>query len=291
MIHNIDAILKEHFDFPGERAEVLSETNNHVFQVTDVNDKRYILKCFDSRRSNAYRREVGMRDCLDNFSDIRFPKIIRNIQVADVYYLLLEYIAGDNLQAVWDNDRSQASREMSKLGKMLASLHQIPVEKARKFLSLEDVLYSRVYFVKMKETIIPHQQKLDTEQLLEKCYGTIIQTSLKNSVTHADFGPHQIVVTKDSQWVLLDFEYAAIAPFADDLSGTEIRLEQRNYPNIDNFLCGYTKNPEILDSYNSVRNSFKAYNLLAMLTYTIYQGKTPTKDKLERLYTLLTQIT
>lgn len=78
MAHDIDTILKEHLALPQGRAEVLSETNNQVFQVYDGDDARYILKCFDSRGIAAYRREVGMRECLERFSDIRFPKIIRN---------------------------------------------------------------------------------------------------------------------------------------------------------------------------------------------------------------------
>ena len=70
------------------------------------------------------------------------------------------------------------------------------------------------------------------------------------------------------RWVLLDFEYAGIGAFADDLAGAEVRLEQSRYPHLEGFLAGQSIRGT-LAACEPVRFAYKAYNLLAILTYRL----------------------
>jgi hypothetical protein len=128
-------------------------------------------------------------------------------------------------------------------------------------------------------------------RLLSRCYDIVTSSGVEDVVIHGDFGPHQIIVDSQSLWFLVDFEYAAIGPSADDLGGTEVRLEQAKFPNIDAFLTGYGGHRLVLTGYGPVRSAFKAYNLLAMLTYTIaHQDKEPPTGELKRLEQLLASL-
>lgn len=288
MMSDLREVLDQHLGVTVQRIGPLSETNNQVFRVQAADNTQYLLKCFDASRADAYQREVGMRECLAQYSDIKSPAIIEATEVDDTYYALFEYVLGESLESLWDSNHARASAEMERLGTMLASLHQIPVELAQEFLSFEETLYSEAHFATMAETISSYIRARDFEENLEKCFATVTEQKLEQVVTHADFGPHQIIACPDGQWVLLDFEFAAIAPFADDLSGAEVHLEQRHYPDVDRFLRGYAVLRPVLDEYQPVRNAFKALNLLAMLTYAIRRGQMPRKQELNRLSDLLT---
>jgi Ser/Thr protein kinase RdoA (MazF antagonist) len=287
MVHDPKKILNRKMGLPETQITPLSETNNQVFRVDSPGNPAYLLKRFGEGCSEAFQREVGMRECLRRFSDVRFPKIIQSVEVDEIWYVLQEFVSGNSLQTLWDADKARAGNEMEKLGAMLAGLHSIPIDEAAPFLSREEVLYSPEYRTKMVETIAPHLPMPNLRESLNSCFAVVTRPDLEHVVIHADFGPHQVVVDEKGQWVLLDFEYAAIAPFADDLGGTEVRLEQKEYPNWDGFLAGYAQKRPVLSAYEPVRNAFMAFNLLAMLTYAIYKEKIPAKSELERLQTLL----
>ena len=289
-MNDLTEVLHNHLGLTARRIAPLSETNNQVFRVQASDNAQYLLKCFSVSRADAYQREVGMRECLAEFSDIRCPMIIRSVEVDDTHYALFEYVIGESLESLWDADQRRASNEMERLGAMLASLHQLPVEQAQAFLSYEETLYSETYFAGMADTIAPYLRAKDIERTLDGCFTIITRQDLEQVVTHADFGPHQIIASPNGQWVLLDFEFAAIAPFADDLGGAEIHLEQKHYPEIERFLNGYATLRPVLADYQPVRNAFKALNLLAMLTYAIRRGKMPRKQELNRLSQLLSAV-
>ena len=289
-MNDLTELLYDHLGLAARRIAPLSETNNQVFRVQARDNTQYLLKCFDASRADAYQSEVGMRECLAQFSDIRCPTIIRATEVDGTHYALFEYVIGESLESLWDSDHLRASSEMERLGVMLASLHKIPVEQAQAFLSYEETLYSETYFAKVADTITPYLRAKDFEKTLEECFSIVTQQDLEHVVTHADFGPHQIIARPNGQWVMLDFEFAAIAPFADDLGGAEIHLEQKHYPDIERFLNGYATLRPVLADYQPVRNAFKALNLLAMLTYTIRRGQMPRKQELNRLSKLLSAV-
>jgi len=287
-MNKINLILQEMLDAKPEYVTPLTLSNNDVFAVRMDKETSYILKCFERNRYGACERELGMRECLRRFSDIAFPRIIKSVELSGSRHVLMERIVGDSLKEVWEEDNERACQEMSTLGSMLASLHGIPVAHARSFLTQEEVLYTEQYFSWMLKTITPYLGLNNQRRLLSRCYDIVTNSGVENVVIHGDFGPHQIIVDSQSRWFLVDFEYAAIGPFADDLGGTEVRLEQAKFPNIDAFLTGYRDHCPVLTSYEPVRSAFKTYNLLAMLTYTIaHQDKEPPIGELKRLEQLL----
>jgi Ser/Thr protein kinase RdoA (MazF antagonist) len=174
---------------------------------------------------------------------------------------------------------------------MLGSLHEIPAAQAKHFLAREEVLFTENYFAWMMKTITPYLSVPDQTSLLRKCYKSVTSTPVKEVVIHADFGPHQVIVDSQGQWILMDFEYAAIGAFADDLAGTEVRLERNSYSNIGEFLNGYGSVRGRLSEYESVRSAYKAYNLLAMLTYGLsHRREEPLIGECERLEKLLASL-
>jgi Ser/Thr protein kinase RdoA (MazF antagonist) len=177
---------------------------------------------------------------------------------------------------------------MNLLGRMLGSIHEIPVVEAKHFLEREEVLFAENYFLWMMDTIAPYLRATYQTSLLRKCYEVIMSTPLDEVMIHADFGPHQVIVNSQGQWILMDFEYAALGAFADDLAGTEVRLEQMGCSNIEGFLGGYESVRGDISEYESVRSAYKAYNLLAILTYGLSNRREePSTCECERLSCLL----
>jgi Ser/Thr protein kinase RdoA (MazF antagonist) len=203
----------------------------------------------------------------------------------------MRHIEGERLGEIWSKDRTQASKQLSTLGRMLGSLHEIPVAEAKHFLEREEALYAEDYFVWMMDTIAPYLRAADQTLFLRRCYEVVTSSSVEEVVIHADFGPHQIIVDSQGRWILIDFEYAAIGTFADDLAGAEVRLEQMAYPSIAGFLRGYESVRGTLGEYESVRSAYKAYNLLAMLTYRLARkGEEPSTEESDRLKGLLASL-
>lgn len=228
-----------------------------------------------------------MRECLRQFSQIKFPDIVGCAELSGIRYILMEDVAGERLDEIWNKDRKQINKQMKTLGILLGSLHKIPVSAVKNFLEREDLLYTEHYFEWMMDTISPYLRTADQALLLRKCYEAIMRTSMEEVVIHGDFGPHQIVVDSQGQWYLIDFEFTALGAFADDLAGTEVRLEQKGYPNTEGFLEGYESVRSVLGEYAPVCSAYKVYNLLAMLTYRLaHKGEEPPtkeRDRLERL--------
>ncbi len=265
------------------RLAPLDAGNNDVYRVK-TQDASYVLKCFEGARSGAYEREVGMRACLRNFTHIQFPEIVGRAALSGHRYILMEDVAGERLDEIWRRDRSRANQEMRALGSMLGSLHGVPVAEAEHFLDRETMLFSEGYFVWMRDTISAYVSGTEHPQLLRKCYEEVKRAAVAEVVIHGDFGPHQVIVNSQGKWILTDFEYAALGAFADDLAGTEVRLERQGYPSIETFLDGYERVRGTLTAYASVRSAFKAYNLLAMLTYRLaHKQEEPPPGELERL--------
>lgn len=285
-VNNIHTAVREILGEEPRHVVSLSSGNNDVYRV-ETGGASHVLKRFDGGRHRAYEREVGMRECLRHFSCIEFPGIVGCAELGESRYVLMEDIAGERLDEIWNKDRTWASKHMSALGRMLGSLHQIPVAEAKHFLEREEELYAEHYFMWMMDTIAPYLPAADQTSLLRKCYEAVMSTPVEEVVIHADFGPHQVVVDSQGQWILMDFEYAALGAFADDLAGAEVRLEQKGYPDIERFLGGYESVRGVLADYESVRPAYKAYNLLAMLTYGLtHRGEEPPtgeSDGLERL--------
>lgn len=289
----MNSILAAVWEILGEepiRLVPLESGNNDVLRVK-TSGASYVLKCFGRDRYGAYEREVGMRECLRRFSHIQFPDIVGRAELGGKRYVLMEDVAGERLDEIWSQDQTRASKEMSALGRMLGSLHGVPVGEASRFLDREEVLYSESYFVWMKNTIGAYLGAAEQTLLLCKCHEEVRRAVLEEVVIHGDFGPHQVIVDSQGEWILTDFEYAALGAFADDLAGAEVRLEREGYPNIEGFLGGYEIVRGALVEYESVQSAYKAYNLLAMLTYRLaHKREEPPTGELERMERLLASL-
>ncbi|MFW6115949.1 MAG: phosphotransferase family protein [Chloroflexota bacterium] len=269
----------------------LDSGNHDVARVT-TGAASYVLKGFEGNRYGAYEREMGMRECLRRFSGLQFPRILGSVELGETRYVLMEDAAGERLGEAWSRDHARAGAEMSALGRMLGSLHEIPVAGAERLLEREKVLFSRRYFDWMADTMAPYWRRDGQPRLLRRCYEVVTSTAVDEVVIHGDFGPHQVVVNSQGEWILIDFEYAALGAFADDLGGTEVRLKRQGYPNIEGFLRGYeSRRGGSTAQYEPVRAAYKAYNLLAILTYCLAQrGEEPPGGELERLERLLASL-
>ncbi len=286
---NVGLAINEFLEETPKRVVALHTSNNEVYRV-ETGAATYVLKGFRTERYGAYEREVGMRECLTNYSQIKFPEIIASTEIGSERYVLMEHISGNNLEEIWDQESAKA-RDMKKLGEMLGELHELPVADAKHFLEREKTLFSERYFKKMAETISPFLGEKNLNISLHKCYEVVTNTTGKEVVIHADYGPHQIIIDMKGNWVLVDFEYAALGVFADDLAGAEVRLEQKEYSNIDQFLEGYGSVQDSLAEYKLLQNAYKAYNLLAMLTYGISQREEkPAPKEMNRLESLLANL-
>jgi Ser/Thr protein kinase RdoA (MazF antagonist) len=273
------------------RITPLKSGNNGVFQVETGGGESYILKCFEEKRPGAYEREIGMRECLRRFSDVRYPRIIDCATLMGRRFVLMERVVGESLENIWSRDKERTGNEVSALGRMLAFIHSIPLAEAKRFLKREEVLYSEEYFAWMLNEIGSYARTTDQLLQLSRCYEVVRGSLVEEVVIHADFGPHQVIVDREGDWVLVDFEYAALAAFADDVAGTEVRLEQKGFRSVEEFLAGYGSLRPVLREYEEVRSAYKAYNLLAMLTYRLAQkGEEPPAGELCRLGGLLAEL-
>lgn len=271
-------------DFDDAQLTPLSATNNAVFLIQN-NEKRFVLKTFAQER--MYLRETQMRDCLRQETQIHFPKIIETVQQENVYYTLMEFITGDSLLDVWRRTGTAPEEDLRRLGHLLADLHSVSLSRAMSFLEPETILFSEQYKDQMKQLIMHHVPGINSA--IDACHARIIQAqdTLAQTVIHADFGPHQVIVA-DDQWVLLDFEFATLGSFADDLAGTEARLKRWDYESA-RFLDGYFAVHHRREAYEMVRQDFMAYNLLAIITYALSNSQTIDHEDVTRLRDLLTR--
>jgi Ser/Thr protein kinase RdoA (MazF antagonist) len=289
-LSTINAILGKLLKENPKRVISLDSNNNNVFKV-ETNRAVYILKCFEERGYGAFNREFGMRACLQQFSDIRFPSIIRELEWGKNRYILMEYVPGTRLDKIWNKEAGQIREQMNSLGEMLGMLHEIPVSEGKQFLEREEVLYTEEYFLWMLDTIAPYLRGKKSASLLEMCYDLVTSSSCEEVIIHGDFGPHQVVVGLDREWVLMDFEYAGLGAAVDDLTGTEIRLEQKGYAGRERFLAGYERIRGSSAGEGKIKTGYKVYNLLAMLTYDLaHRMKKPSIREVERLVELLTDL-
>lgn len=290
---NLDAMRGAVLQILGEEPREmawLESGNNDVVRV-EVGDESYVLKCFERKRYGPYEREMGMRACLRRFSRIAFPRVVGCVERGGTRYVLMEHVDGERLEEIWRRDGRRAREEMGALGRMLGALHEIPARRASGFLEREDLLFSEAYFAWMVETITPYLRADDADRLLRTCYEAVTQTTVEEVVIHGDFGPHQVMVDAQGEWVLVDFEYAALGAFADDLGGAEVRLERATYGNVEGFLRGYGSVRGRLAAYEPVRSAYKAYNLLAILTYCLaHRGEKPPREEVDRLEGLLARV-
>jgi aminoglycoside phosphotransferase (APT) family kinase protein len=286
-MNDVDSVLSILLGDSLRQVSRLTSGNNQVFRVRSAGGHEYLLKCFDKAREVAFQREVGMRECLRRYGDISFPEIIGHTTLGEVRYILMEYVTGDSLEEVWAQDQGRPPLEMARLGRLLARLHGIPVDQVRSFLAREDELYSHHHFSRMMAQIDPYVRGPHQIAALKRCHELIRKSVVREVVIHGDFGPHQVVVDKDDTWFLVDFEYSALGAFADDLAGTEVRLDQRGYAT-EPFLAGYAAVRHLSAQYETVRSAYKAYSLLAILTYRLaWKDEEPPERDLRILSGLL----
>lgn len=149
----------------------------------------------------------------------------------------MEFLSGDVLLVLWRQRPESMRHEATRLGEILAAFHSVPLADAAPSLSAEETLYSEEYFRRMLEISTGFTGGEQTAAL-HRCRQRILASARRDVLIHGDFGPHQIIVDGKGRWSLVDFEYAAVGSFADDVAGTELRLEQQSFP-VEGFLRGY----------------------------------------------------
>lgn len=264
--------------------EPLAHSNNAVF-LARQGDAQFVLKWFTPQRHDAFQRERQMRECLAQETAIDFPHLLEISEQDGHHYALMEYVSGEPLIDRWLAAEVVPDAALHRLGRLLAELHRIPLAAASTFVEPETVLFSSAYKDRMKNLIAPYLP--DAGAAIDACHHRITEANdrLPHVLTHGDFGPHQVIVS-GKRWVLIDFEFATLSPFADDLAGTEARLMQQGFSTTP-LLEGYFVTHAWQDEYASVRRDFMAYNLLAMLTYAAKSGKLVAPQRLAALQTLL----
>lgn len=269
---------------PQATLEAVSHSHNAVFRVVD-GDAQYMLKWFPPERDTAYWRERQMRACLAANTAINFPRILEVVEKDDHHYVLMDAVTGESLLARWRAQPTAPEAEMRRLGVLLADLHNVPLDAAAAFVEPETIFFSAKHREKMQRAIAPYLP--DAAGWVDACFCRVVaaMSRLPIVLSHADFGPHQVIVQAE-EWVLLDFEFATISPFADDLSGTEARMQRWGF-RTGAFLSGYFSVHSRRKEYESIRHDFMAYNLLAIVTYRLQNGKVPTPAELEMLRHLL----
>lgn len=268
-----------------KQVEKVPKTHGSRHVVTMPGGAHYFLKGIGTE-DRAYRREVGMRACLEEFSEIEYPEFLDSLELNGRRFVLLEYVEGQTLQKLWRADRDRMKSEMRRLGELLAQLQGMPVAQASVFLEHEDILFTDEHFARAQQMLSPY---LSSNSLtsLQRCHETVADADLEEVVSHSDFGPHRIIARPDGEWVLTDFEHTAIAPFANDLSGTEVRLEREDFAPTDPFYEGYASVRSLNGTYESVRTAFKAYNLLTIVSYQLDHHQSPDADDLTLLEDIL----
>lgn len=274
----------ERIDLREARLESLAHSNNAIF-LAQQGEAQFVLKWFTPQRQDAFQREKQMRECLARETAIDFPRLVESHSQDGHHYVLMEYVSGEPLLDRWLANEVVPDAELHRLGRLLAELHRVPLAAASTFVKPDTVLFSSAYKDKMKTLITPYLP--DTDVAIDACHQRIIQANatLPHVLTHGDFGPHQIIVSGD-RWVLIDFEFATLSPFADDLAATEARLIQQEFSTAP-LLEGYFETHGRQDVYARVRRDFMAYNLLAMLTYAVKSGNSVNTQRLDSLRTLL----
>jgi aminoglycoside phosphotransferase (APT) family kinase protein len=278
--------------FPGVslRLDPVEDTGGFVQFLTLDSGARYVLKCFEGEDGSMVEREAGMRACLRESTDIEFPEILDVAEIDGDRYMLMEHIEGERLDTRWRNDPSIVPDGMARLGALMGEIHAIPLEQAQRHLSEDPSIYTESFFAQASASIAPFLTP-DERAALSDCHRIVNDGPLEQVVLHGDFAPLQVIVRPDGRWVLFDFEFAMLGPFADDLAGAEVRMERLGFPNAEPFLTAYENVQPRLAAYEPVRAAYKAYLLLTILSTAITRDEeTPTARDLERLRHLLSDL-
>ena len=275
--------------FPGIRLRVepVEDTEEIVQLVTLDSGPTYIMKCFEADQGSLVESEVAMRRVLREFTEIECPEILEIAELDGERYVLMEHIEGERLDHRWRKHPEVVPEEMARLGTMLGVLHSIPLESAQQYLDEDLSIYAKDYFAGIAAALEPYLNA-DEQAALRRCFHLVNDAQVEQTVVHGDFAPIQIIVKPDGRWVLFDFEFAMIGPFADDLSGAEVRMERLGFTQIDPFLKAYEAVQPRMAAYEPVRIAFKTYLLLTVIAASINRdGETPGAVDLERLRALI----
>lgn len=275
--------------FPGSsvRVEPVADTDGVVHTVTRDTGETYILKWFAPDQISPFEREIGMRECLHAFTDIEYPEILDRVELDGDRYLLLEFIEGEHLIGLWREEPSRVPGDMSRLGSMLGSIHAIPLASAAQVLDEDLTIHDPEFFSRMAATVEPLLSS-EEQAALSECFERVTGEALEQTVLHGDFGPHQVIVRPDGRWVLFDFEFAMTGPFADDLGGAAVRMQRFGFADTGAFLSGYEQVRSRLSEYQPVRDAFRVYLLLTILSTAIMRdGEMPPPQDLALMRRLL----
>lgn len=289
-MHEPERAARALFPGNGVRPEPVAGTDGVVHRVIRDSGETYILKWFAPDQVSPFEREVGMRECLHTFTDIEHPEILDHIDLDGERYLLMEFIEGEHLIGLWREEPLRVPDDMSRLGTMLGSIHAIPLASAEEILDEDLTIYAPEFFSRMAATLKPFLSSEEQAALLE-CFQRVTDESLEQTVLHGDFGPHQVIVRPDGRWVLFDFEFAMTGPFADDLGGAEVRMQRFGFADTEAFLSGYEQVHSRWSAYQPVRDAFRAYLLLTILSTAIMRdAETPSPQDLALLRRLLERL-
>lgn len=171
---------------------------NHVFLLTNKENKKFIFKIFSSQSLENIKTTCDILTILYN-NNLKVPKqVIPPTQVGDQVIAIFEFIEGTHIE---DSD-------MEKAAQIMARFHQIPIEKIAG----------------------PHKQNI--EELLEKCknwkyYGELkaIYESLDLSylkdlpkgTIHGDFSYTNLIRDPEGNLNIIDFDLTRYDYFLTDL--------------------------------------------------------------------------
>lgn len=177
-----------------------------VFKI-ETDNNIYIFK-----KSSEMEIEIYQKILSSLYLDY-FPKIYEVINYQDSYYILMEYIKGENLNI--------ASRSKIKL-----AIEALAAIQNETWNNQSLINYGYNFTLSLKDRI--NRSKYLNNDLLYNTYNNYLKIykSIPKALVHDDLLPFNILISKDKA-VLIDWEYAGILPFLTSLARLVAHVEEK----------------------------------------------------------------
>lgn len=197
--------------------------SNDVFRLF-INNEYYILKFYKNKRK--MENEIRISDLV---MDNDYKVLYKGLKNSKYYYTVRKYIEGKLLE---DNEDINLDIVI-KIGKELKKIHSLKIDSNMKIDTTEEI------FLKWIKNL--ENRDIEINKIKKVFYKRVEIFNYEIAVTHMDFRLGNLIIDKNSDLKVIDFETAKITDKYFDF--VKIRCEFKKYNGLwDEFKKSYGEN-------------------------------------------------
>ena len=247
--------------------------HHHLSFLTDDDQKPYLVKYIKGHEQHAFLIEKNMYSFLASQLNLQMPNIIDIGFFSGYVYMLREVVIGYTLDVAMQKHPTSAKALCEQAGIILAKLHLKTYEQKGFLNEKLDItpypIFSNEEFQKLLDVCMNHQlitkEAFDVLKSIDIAYYF---DRFPNVLCHGDYHLKNIIADQQSIKTIIDLEWLSSAPFADDVAGFHVALEQHGFKDyVEYFYQGYQQIKPIDSFYFEHIQFYKLYRIITMTSY------------------------